>query len=190
MKKVILLAMLLTVGLSFGQEKETTEKQECTNQKTTYAIFGFAGNTYGGGLEMEHSYTREKDTYARTLIFNGSNEKLEITRFGITADAIVGELSLGSRNYINKTKETKGFFMTNYLSYGTAKFRETFYSGKYRYLSFFKPEFGYRFQLGNFNLNLFVNTMWKIELKGKRQIENRYHKNWKTKGGLTVGYTF
>jgi len=182
--------MLLTVGLSFGQEKETTESKKSTEKKTTFGLFGFAGNTIGGGVEMESSYTKEKDTYAKTLVLNGGYGKLEITRNGITADAVVNEASFGARTYVNKNKAEKGFFYTNYLTYGTAKFKESFYSGKYRYFSFFKPELGYRFQFGNVNLNLFINTMWKIELKGKGQVENRFHDNWKTKGGLTVGYTF
>lgn len=190
MKKLLVLALLLTAGASFGQETETTENKQTTTKKTTFGIKGFVGNTVGGGIEMETSYTKEKDTYAKTFIITGGYEKLEITRFGVTADATVNEASIGARTYVNKNKEEKGFFYTNYMSYGTAKFKESFYSGKYRYFSFFKPELGYRFQFGKVNLNLFVNTMWKIELKGKGQIENRYHDNWKTKAGLTVSYSF
>ena len=190
MKKLLVLVLLLSVGVSFGQKTETTENKEVNKNKTTYSLFGFVGNTVGGGAEMEYEYTKEKDAYAKTLVFAGGYEKLEITRFGITADAVVNEVSLGGRTYMNKNKETKGFFYSNYLTYGKGKFKESFYSGKYRYFSFFKPELGYRFQFGKVNLNLFLNTMWKIEIKGKGDIENTYHDNWKTKGGITVGYSF
>jgi len=181
---------LLTVGASFGQEKEPAENKKVCNNKTTYGLFGFAGNTFGGGFEMETFYRQKEDKNTTSVILNASYGKLEITQFGITADATISEVALGSRTYVNKNNDTKGFFCSNYLTYGKAEFKEFFYSGKYRYFSFFKPELGYRFQFGKFNLNIFANTMWKIELKGKGAIENRYHDNWKTKGGLTVGYSF
>lgn len=64
------------------------------------------------------------------------------------------------------------------------------FEGTYSYFSFFTPELGYKFMLGNFAIDPFLGFMWKIEVKAKGDMENSIIDNWTPRLGLKVGYTF
>ncbi len=203
MKKVLLFATLLATATLFAQEKTTDEK-------TTIALTGSVGNGANLGLVWETHNVKSLSQ----LIFNKDIDPDDFSRSSIMKLSFIytypqnvagepwswgSEVKIGQRSYIHKKRLAKGFFIANYWAFGNNEFNEkqnaigggtTEYYGKYRYFSFVAPEMGWRFQMGNVNLNFFLNTMWKIELKGKGHVDNKDFSNWDTRLGLSIGYKF
>jgi|GEM_PF-3169233 len=66
MKKVLVLAMLLCVGLGFGQEKEATEKITTSIEEYNYLTKGYADDVSKGrdiknGYELKEFYTFDNE---------------------------------------------------------------------------------------------------------------------------------
>ncbi len=185
MKKVILIAMVLVAGVSFGQEKETTQKE-----KSTITVFGNMGHQGAIGFEFE-TYDVLNTGENESLILKVSRNTLKVEFDNIDDVFSNGkETTIGFRKYYKKNNVAKGFYSSNYITYGTHKFKSTYYNGKYRYFSFVRPELGYRFLAGNFNFDLNLMGMWKIEIKGKDDVDNKTFDNNEYRLGFGVGYTF
>jgi hypothetical protein len=103
-------------------------------------------------------------------------------------------IEFGSRQYFNDKKLREGFYYSNYLSYGSIKFDENTdlgkFDGTYSYFSFFAPEIGYKIVFGDFSIDPFLGANWKIEIKGKGDVDNNYTDEWAVRAGVKVGYSF
>jgi len=119
----------------------------------------------------------------------------------ITGGGVV--IEWGGKTYFNNKQEYKGFYYANYVSYGNFKFDDTVYYidqskgnrrfvGRYRYLSLFAPEIGYKLLLfdNNLELNLHLGVAWLIEFKGKDDVDNKSFNNWVPRLGVNLGYRF
>lgn len=95
--------------------------------------------------------------------------------------------AIGSRSYFSKTKMGRGLFYANEIKYSTIKYKDSRFSGRYSYFSFFTPELGYKFMFGKnkkFGFEVFGGVEWAIEIKGKGDVDNKYFDNWKPKTGI------
>lgn len=106
-------------------------------------------------------------------------------------------IEVGQRTYFSG--KSNGLYMGNYLSYGNIKFDENVsylgsisdnFEGTYQYFSFFSPEVGYKIQAGPVAIDPFVGVMWKLEVKGKGDIDNRNVEEWTPRVGIKVGMVF
>ena len=86
-------------------------------------------------------------------------------------------IEIGKKSYYSKSDNLTGIYTANYLSYGNINFDENLslgeFDGTYSYFSFFSPELGYKMNFGGVTIDPFIGIMWKIEVKGKGDIDNR-----------------
>lgn len=102
-------------------------------------------------------------------------------------------IDLGMRTYFKPSGD--GLYFANYLSYGNIKFDEnrsvfliqTNFEGRYQYFSFFSPEVGYKVKLGPVAIDPFVGVMWKLEVKGQGDVDNRNVEEWMPRFGVKLG---
>lgn len=102
-------------------------------------------------------------------------------------------VEIGQRTYF--MGKNSGPYMGNYLSYGNIKFDEDLpfagnFEGTYSYFSLFSPEIGYKIKVGGLAIDPFAGVMWKLEIKGKGDIDNRNVDEWTPRLGLKIGYQF
>ena len=98
-------------------------------------------------------------------------------------------LGVGRKFYLKKNENYR-WNIQNAVEYAQYNFSESDYTGTYRYISFVTPQLGYKFKLGNFAIEPAIGFLWKIEIKGKGDVDNNSFFNTKGKYGLNVGYMF
>ncbi|MXN90191.1 hypothetical protein GR160_03045 [Flavobacterium sp. Sd200] len=183
MRKIFTLAASLAATLTFAQE---TTKQ---HQVSINPMFSDPSQI---GLQYEYKI-KPDGKHAKSHIVNVAAGLMNYSVAGYDIDGTGFAIELGSRNYWGP--EHKGFYGANYLSYGNVKFDENLFifgvvDGTYSYFSFFAPEIGYKIQLGNFSIDPFIGAMWKIEIKGKGDIDNKNVDEWAVRTGVKFGYSF
>lgn len=190
MKKIFTLAALAFSFAAFSQTNDSTK----STAKNTISAHLMASNPAQLGIsyEREGVYGEDKGrSWVMNLSYAGNTYEVEGYEFDGTG--FVAEI--GSRNYVGGNKnEYRGLYYADYLSYGSIKYDETFllgeFEGTYSYFSFFSPELGYKFKFGNFVVDPYVGAQWKIEIKGKGDVDNNYTDEWAFRGGLKIGYAF
>jgi hypothetical protein len=74
-------------------------------------------------------------------------------------------LSSGSRTYLKK-ESWNDFYYQNSLEFGYIRFKEENYSGTYKYISFFNPEVGYKWQVSKeLSIDPSMGCLWKIKIR-------------------------
>lgn len=188
MKKIFTLAAVLAASFAFAQEAEKTEEAATpTNKQHQFsANFQYSEPSQIG---IQYEYKKDvKGNFAGSHVVNVGYGMMNYEEPGLSTDGNGFVIELGSRTYFNNVHN--GFYYSNFLSYGNIKFDENGFDGTYSYFSFFAPELGYKIQLGDFSIDPFIGTMWKLEIKGKGDIDNKNVEEWAFRAGLKVGYSF
>jgi hypothetical protein len=98
-------------------------------------------------------------------------------------------------------------FGTNYVSTNKQKFEidlqglltesgcnnvsKSEYTGTYKYISFFNPEVGYKWQVSReLSIDPSMGCLWKIEFRGTDDVDNRSFSSLVPRVGIRVGYSF
>lgn len=180
MKKIFTLIAVTASGFLFAQTNDSIHKN-------TISVNGMYSEPGQIGLSYER-HASSKKSHMVNLSYGVMNYDADI----VDVDGTGFVIELGSRNYFNKSNE--GFYGDNYLSYGSIKFDEETpfgkFEGTYSYFSFFAPEIGYKIKFGNVSIDPYIGGMWKIEIKGKGDIDNNNTDEWVMRGGIKVGYSF
>jgi hypothetical protein len=188
MKKIVVLALLIS-SLSFAQDKIKVTRN--IEQKRTMSL-GFS-NSEPSAFELtgEKKHKRKdffgynhsnllKLGYGRTVVrFDGQN---------FTGTGII--LSSGSRTYLKK-ESWNDFYYQNSLEFGYIRFKDENYTGTYKYISFFNPEVGYKWQVSKeLSIDPSMGCLWKIEFRGTDDVDNRSFSSLVPRVGIRVGYSF
>lgn len=193
MRKLLLTAVALCAIFTANAQEEN--ETYTTKSAGVYAEFGSSHTVYG--LYLESEAKEVLGLFGSTVLRGGYGTKTYDAVYTPTNeeadDGFGWNIELGSLYYFNETQ--KGFYWGNFLSYGSFKFDQDLsdganFEGKYRYFSFFSPEIGFKFDVGNFVINPNLGAMWKIELKGKGDVDNNFTDVWSGKAGLSVRYIF
>lgn len=188
MKKYLL--FLVATFLFFqGFSQSETEKLNTIS----VGLFGYDGAGVYIMYERESDKLGDNESYfLRGIIGSQDVGYWEgLTRHDIASRSV--SVGLGYRSYFSKTQTMRGFFSSNEFVWYQSEWDDSRFSGTYSYVSFFAPELGYKLGLGknkNINIELLVGTIWKIEIKGKGDVDNKNFENWAGKLGFGLGYTF
>lgn len=189
MKKIITMAAILAATFAFGQEEPAAKSNGGRHKLAVNAQYSEPGHI---GLNYEYQKPLNDKKYATSHIANLGFGFMNYEAGGLDANGGGFVIELGTRTYFNDKHQ--GVYYANYLSYGNIKFDEKVsgfdFDGTYSYFSFFAPEIGYKIQLGNISIDPFIGVMWKLEIKGKGDIDNKNVEEWAMRAGLKVGYTF
>ncbi|KGO78700.1 hypothetical protein [Flavobacterium beibuense] len=189
MKKFFTIAAIMASSIIFAQDNNSDKKN---NKITTISARGMYSEPSQFGLSFE--FEGLKWGYKNTQIVNISYGVMNYDVGLFDVDGQGFAIEIGGRKYYNKGTKLEGLYTGNYLSYGNIKFDEDLMFGKfdgtYSYFSFFSPEVGFKMTFGDFSIDPFIGIMWKIEVKGKGDIDNKYVDEWTPRGGLKIGYTF
>lgn len=181
MKKIFTLIALGATSLFFAQEGET--KSEIKNIVSVHGMYSEPGQI---GLSYERN--NKKESSIVNLSYGYMNYDMDI----VDVDGSGFVIELGRKHYWNASGN--GFYTSNMLSYGNIKFdKDTAlgkFDGTYSYFSFFVPQVGYKIQFGNVVIDPYIGVMWKIEVKGKGDVDNNYTDEWVMRGGVRIGYSF
>lgn len=210
MKKAFLAAAFLAFAANHAQttttttttttasgETKTASVTSVYDKKVTVSAFGSFPELNQAGLSVEFlGNTETKSMNSKSFSFYSSkvvnvayammNYEMEGDDFDVDGNGFVVEI--GQRTYF--LGKNSGPYMGNYLSYGNIKFDEDGFDGTYSYFSFFSPEVGYKIKLGRLAIDPFAGIMWKLEIKGKGDIDNRNVDEWTPRLGLKLGYEF
>lgn len=195
MRKLFTLAALSFSLLALAQE--TAPQAEGQAKATAHTLYGSAmlSEPSQFGLYYEYAGKGENADRSSTIVnlsYGTMNYEVEGTDLDVDGSGFV--IEFGGRNYFSKLQPLQGFYTANYLSYGNIKFDKTIsgmkFDGTYSYFSFFTPEVGYKIKAGNLCIDPFIGIMWKIEVKGKGDIDNRTTDEWVPRAGLRIGYSF
>lgn len=205
MKKILLSICLLLSLIANAQNQSTDSKKK---NVISLELSSNVGGNFGLAFEImknEDDAFKLSETLHESRIYKLMYSAGTLGSNSIYVNDIVGtgySAEFGERIYFNKS-DIKGFFFSNYFLFGNLEFDEdnayntdvitgdgNFY-GKYKYLSLFAPEVGFKFLIAKtIAINLHVGTSWIIEIKGKGDIDNHMFDNWVTRAGLSIGYSF
>ncbi|TYC18085.1 hypothetical protein ES677_01525 [Bizionia gelidisalsuginis] len=202
MKKILLSIFVLSATFASAQNNQTNNAKDLN--VVSLEISGDVGNNIG--IAIEHAKAQENnDQYKISTVIRAYYVSTKLESDNQSVKDVNGSgigLEIGFRTYFNK-EAYKGFYAGSNFTTGTIKFEEDNvykenifgvqdnFSGKYKYLSFFAPEIGYKFLIAkSVAVNLHVGTSWIIERKGEGDIDNQMFDNWVARAGLSVGYTF
>lgn len=191
MKKIFTLATFIIGSALLAQESETENVQK-KPEKLRAISLNITGST---PTQIGVSYERMavfSDKHSLVAHISSGGIILSLGDEEVAGSGFVGEI--GIREYF-KPNKFRGFYAATYLSYGNIKFDEPTnwdrnFQGTYSYVSFFSPELGYKFMLGNFAIDPFIGAMWKIQIKAKGDMDNNAVDNWAPRIGFKIGYTF
>lgn len=197
MKKIFTLAAIVATTLSFAQvnpqEGVQTDSGNDEKNRVISANFTFSDPSQAGLYFETPGFSKNRDNVSAIVHLSYGMMDLDVPVIDdITGSGFV--IEIGSRQYYSKSKRYEGFYTGNYLSYGNISFDEDTdfgnFDGKYSYFSFFSPELGYKMKFGSFVIDPFLGIMWKIEVKGKGDVDNNYVDEWAPRAGLKIGFSF
>lgn len=197
MKKILLTVILFTGISVFAQEEKDTKKKDF--------IIGVklqAGQITTLGIEAEFNGEFSKNNNYKSRVAFISSSAVSYND-GIYSHIGSGfELGLGNRNYLQKGKESRGFYSENFLTYGKIDFDHTYstytfpatttsiFDGTYSYWSIFNTNIGYKLKAGSFVFEPSLGGQWNWEVKGKGQVDNKNIENLFFRGSFKIAYTF
>lgn len=188
MKKIVVLALLIS-SLSFAQDK--IKEVRGIEQKRTISLGFSISEPSAFELTGEKKHLK-KDFFG----YNHSNV-LKLG-YGRTVVSLSGQnyigtgilLSSGSRTFLTKGS-WKEFYYQNSLEFGYIRFNNLNYTGTYKYISFFNPEVGYKWQVSKeLSIDPSMGCLWKIEWRGTDDVDNRSFSSLVPRIGIKVGYSF
>lgn len=191
MKKLFTIVALAATSIIFAQDNESSKDSYKT---TTISARGMYSDPSQFGLSFEFAGLKWGSANSTQLVnLSYGTMNYEVGDFDVDGQGFA--IELGGRHYYSKGDRLEGLYTGNYLSYGNIKFEEDLefgakFDGTYSYFSFFNPEIGYKMVFGNFSVDPFIGAMWKIEIKGKGDIDNKNVDEWAPRAGLKIGYTF
>ncbi len=188
MKKIVVLVVLIS-SFSFAQDK--IKKVRVIEQRRTMSL-GFSASE-PSAFEL----TSEKKNLLKNFFgYNSSNIlKLGYGRAvsGLHGGKHIGTgiiLSSGSRTYLKK-ESWNDFYYQNSLEFGYISFKDENYTGTYKYISFFNPEVGFKWQVSKeLSIDPSMGCLWKIEWRGTEDVDNRSFSSLVSRVGIRVGYSF
>jgi hypothetical protein len=190
MRKIFTLAAVMASTFIFAQT-DSNRQPDAPIQKHTISLHGMYSEPGQIGLSYEY-YKYNQSSHNKAFIANLSYGVMTYDAGPLDIDGNGFVIELGGRNYVDN--DMRGLYLDNYLSYGSIKFDETTplgkFDGTYSYFSFFSPQLGYKIKLGDVSIDPFIGVMWKIEVKGKGDVDNRNTDEWVLRGGLRIGYIF
>ena len=190
MKKIFTIAAMVVTTLAFAQDN-TTGQVDSSKKSGTISVRGMYSepSQFGLSYEMPSFLSKGGSTVNVVNVSYGTmNYEIDGTDFDVDGQGFA--IELGSKSFYNKANKYEGFYTANYLSYGNIKFDKDGFDGTYSYFSFFSPEVGYKIQLGDFSIDPFIGITWKIEVKGKGDIDNKNVEEWTPRAGIKIGYSF
>jgi hypothetical protein len=188
MKKIVVLALLIS-SFSFAQDKIKVARN--IEQKRTMSL-GFS-NSEPSAFEL----TGEKK-HLKTDFFGYNHSSVLKLGYGSTVVNLSGQnhigtgilLSSGSRTFLKKDSWEE-FYYQNSLEFGYIRFKDEFYTGTYKYLSFFNPEVGYKWQVSKeLSIDPSMGCLWKIEWRGTEDVDNNSFSSLVPRVGIKIGYSF
>ena len=188
MKKIVVLALLIC---SFGFAQDKIKNARVIEQRRTMSL-GFSASE-PSAFEL----TGEKKNLLKSLFGYNSSNILKLG-YGRTVVNVGGEkyvgtgilLSSGSRTYLKK-ESWNDFYYQNSLEFGYIRFKDEFYTGTYKYLSFFNPEVGYKWQVSKeVSIDPSMGCLWKIEWRGTEDVDNNSFSSLVPRVGIKIGYSF
>ena len=191
MKKIsTLIICILTYTLS---AQDNTSQSAQNVRPHTLSVNGMLSDPSQFGLSYEFSgFTLHPEKSTNMVNISYAVMNYEAGSVDVNGQGLA--IELGHKSYYSKERPFTGFYTANYLSYGNVRFEESFFlgnfKGTYSYFSFFNPEIGYKIVLGNFVLDPFIGAMWKIEIKGRGDIDNKNVNVWAPRAGVKIGYNF
>jgi hypothetical protein len=186
MIKAITILALLVSSLIYSQESK---------EKFIIGVKAQTGKIGLFGLEGEYVFKRKKIFFSSVLLnVNANAMKLE-TDYGSTIGSGF-ELGVGSRIY--KDNNNKGFFVDNYLNFGSIKFDDkiNYYNSSfkidsnYRYVSILNTSVGYVFFVKKVVIEPFLSVRYNAEIKSNTIDINKDIDNFIFGSGLKIGYSF
>ena len=178
MKKLLIVLLMLPIMLL----AQVNEKKHTLSFTANFS----EPDTYGIMYERNRS---SKENKSSTLLFLAAG-KLSLDSKTINATGTGFVFGSGNRQYF-KENDRKGFYVDNYFTYGNINFNENFYSGTYQYISIVDIDLGYKIKLAKyFSLEPQLGYVWKIEIKGKGDVDNKSFNNSVAKFGVKIGYNF
>lgn len=196
--KKILLAVLVFTGVSvFSQEEIDPKKQEETKTNKKEVFIGVklqVGQIATFGLDAEFNGKFNKKQYYESKVAFISSSAVSYDFENYSTIGTGFELGYGNRSYLQKGKESKGFYFENFLTYGKIDFDGNYItnqiSGTYSYWSLFNSNIGYKARAGNFVFEPAIGGQWNWEVKGKGQVDNKNIDNLFFRGSFKIAYTF
>lgn len=188
MKKIVFIALLASC-FSFAQDE--IKHKRVFNDKNTISL-GFS-NSEPNAFEL---LGENKHLLKNFLGYNHS--RILKLGYGKTVVSLVGQnytgtgiiLSSGSRTYLKK-ESWNDFYYQNSFEFGYIRFSETNFTGTYKYISFFNPEVGYKWQVTKeLSIDPSMGCLWKIEFRGTEDVDNRSFSSLVPRVGIRVGYSF
>lgn len=188
MKKIIVVALLIS-SFSFAQDKikvvsEIEQRRTISlgfsfSEPSAFELTGEKKHLKKDFFGYNHSNVL-KLSYGRTVV---SQSGQNYTGTGIL-------LSSGSRTFLKKNSWEE-FYYQNSLEFGYIRFKEENYTGTYKYISFFNPEVGYKWQISKeLSIDPSMGCLWKIEWRGTDDVDNRSFSSLVPRIGIKVGYRF
>ncbi|NMH27357.1 hypothetical protein [Flavobacterium silvaticum] len=216
MKKLLSLAAFGCFLATSAQTTTTTSTTTTSDGKTTTSTTtsqydkNVTVSAYGSFIELNQvglsvEFLGNKETksmndksfsYYSSKIVNVAYGMMKYDFNALGIDDIDGNgfvIEIGQRTYFSS--KNSGVYMANYLSYGNIKYDEDFglfpnFKGTYSYFSFFSPEVGFKIKAGPIAIDPFAGVMWKLEVKGKGDVDNKNVDEWTPRVGLKIGYQF
>ena len=196
MKKIFTIAAILAGTFMFAQDNDSNSNTKSEHKKIpgrNISARGMYSEPSQWGLSFEFGgseYRWAKSSYVANVSYGTMNYETDI--FDVDGQGFA--IELGKKTYYSKGDELTGVYTANYLSYGNVNFDENIslgeFDGTYSYFSFFSPEVGYKMNFGGFTIDPFIGIMWKIEVKGKGDIDNKNVDEWTTRAGIKIGYSY
>ncbi len=196
MKKFFTIAALLAGTFLFAQDNDSNNKdnkEESEISSRNISARGMYSEPSQWGLSFEFGGTKYRwmrGSYVANISYGTMNYETDF--FDVDGQGFA--IELGKRTYYSKGEELTGVYTANFLSYGNIKFDENIslgnVDGTYSYFSFFSPEVGYKMEFGGITIDPFIGIMWKIEVKGKGDIDNKNVDEWTPRAGIKIGYSF
>ncbi|MFL9845097.1 hypothetical protein [Flavobacterium rhizosphaerae] len=170
--------------------QDVVSNQSASSKIFTVSLNAMASDPSQLGVSLEYNEPEKHRSALANISYAGMN--YNVNQYGFDINGYGFAIELGVKHY--HMENIKGLYTANYFSYGSIKFDKNFdfgrFEGTYSYFSLFNPELGYKFMLGNISVDPFLGAMWKIEIKGQGDIDNRYTDEWAVRAGLKIGYQF
>ena len=189
---ILLLAVVISSQLS-AQEKAAEPAKEpgrVLEDKFTVSLGLRTSEPNLFSITVENKNVNKASGFNTSTIFSAGIGSISVSNVFETYDGSGFVVEYGSKMFLKKEKWS-GWYTQSGIEGGTIKFSDTNYTGKYSYFSFFNPDLGFKWQVSKgFSIDPSIGCMWKIEWKGKGDVDNNIYTNFVPKIGLKIGYSF
>lgn len=189
---ILLLAVVISSQLS-AQEKaveKVAEPARVLEDKFTVSLGLRASEPNLFSITLENKNVNKTSGFNTSTIYSAGIGSISVSNVFETYDGSGFVVEYGTKMFLKKEKWS-GWYTQSGIESGTIKFSDTNYTGKYSYFSFFNPDLGFKWQVSKgFSIDPSIGCIWKIEWKGKGDVDNNIYTNFVPKIGLKIGYSF